>query len=563
MRRSHKWPGDDCLYLGHRPGSSQFLEHAQTLGITLPDTLPLLTLAMRGWLWPRLRIALPPAAISACWNSRCDPTGSADYDPAHAWAHQLLAQCSTSSPPVLPTDAPWKHWLESQLSEPGREVLNHAIDVDPTSCPAPTQHPLAPDLTIVPVIDFYADWQAYHLAELLDLAEFRVFLATADASELATRYREHVQQVAQGADNLTAKWAELGRVFEWITRFRTIWASHAQLLGDDFDQAMRRDTAAWAKKVGVDAAKVRTAIKDTLLDLWADWQERPPLDSHSLRQSLQRDIGLATQLLRNLTGEAIDPFDEDWFWPHEDRSNLASARLIDALPNEEWRAPITFAELASFRTRAFPTPYALSKAQLWNLLRAHWTTCAPLRRFCLAWVRLMRSRLRDAHRHPDATIEANDRIEQFNLVGLHTERVLRHVHARIAKPEPEIKPIVRGAVERAVRVVAKSHQNGAGRSLSDLLEDTKLHQPRAANDLPIDPYKVNTGSPAADAIVVAHLNALVARNYAAHHDYLDEDLVGPSHDDKKPHPGFTLLSSCLLVVVAAIHSLPVKQSGSA
>jgi len=30
-------------------------------------------------------------------------------------------------------------------------------------------------------------------------------------------------------------------------------------------------------------------------------------------------------------------------------------------------------------------------------------------------------------RHLDATSEANDRIEQFNLIALHTERVLRHV----------------------------------------------------------------------------------------------------------------------------------------
>ena len=63
--------------------------------------------------------------------------------------------------------------------------------------------------------------------------------------------------------------------------------------------------------------------------------------------------------------------------------------------------------------------------------------------------------------------------------------------------------------------------------------------------------------------VAAHLNALVARNYAAHHDYLDDDLVGGTRVATQPHPGAALMSSCLLVVIAALHSLPPPSSSSA
>jgi hypothetical protein len=559
MTANWKTDGADSLFLAYEPwtpNSSPFLEHAKELGIALPGGLTLETLAVRGWLCPRLRIALPPAAISACWNAQCDPTGSPDHELSHAWAHQLLAQCRKRAIELLPGDEPWKHWLESEQPGLGRSARAHVVDTgNGTAEPQPMLHPRQ-EKHVLPVVDFYADWQAYHLAELLDRAELREFVVTSEGDACVQACRRQAEGFDRRAQHVFERWKHVAPAFERLARFRMIWAAHARNI-DAFDQLIERDSQAWATAAGFDAATIHGDVRDVLLEIWADWKDRPPLGSNQLRRGLQRDIGLATYLLKNLTGQPPDPFHSDWFWFDTESPGHRPARLIDALPNEEWRALVAFTDNASHRTTTAPAPFTRSAEGLWQLLRSNWDTCAPLRRFCLAWTRLMRDRLHDSLRHADATIAANERIEQFNLVGLHTERVVRHV-AAIATPstgkQAGSNAVMRDAIKRSLAIAAPS-VSITDKQLMDWIEQhSSLHaMPDLTHSL-CPPSTFATGDVVADQLIAAHVHALVARNYAAHHDYFDDKMIGT--------PAAPLLAGCLLVVVAALHSVRQNQNAS-
>lgn len=546
----------DCRYLSAPESKDdyKFGSHLASLGIKLPPNLSIRIMVARGWLKPRLRVVLPvPALLS--WRNF--PTYEADYDdscPAgDTWA--LNAWCASATPwddLDRPIEKLWMHWLDDPGDDTGIRARENSIDpADPAAEPTPFVHPNG-DQTVLPWIDFFADWQAYQVAELVHLAEFAVDGVTDVVGGVEQYLRHHVARFDESAKDLGVRWEERGAFFDHVACYRTILAQVAKR--ESFHDDAQRGAQSWAAQRGVDAAAIRGGIRDVLLRLWQRWEDSAPVSSQRLMHRLQQDIQYATRLFTDLTKEQIDPFDP--FWCSQTRNRGPSADLIDALPYEEWTAQREFPLNALHYQRGFPAPFLLGPGQVSALIAKHWPDSAPLR-FCLAWVRLHEDMgNRDQDLPADMTIKANERIEQFNLIGLHTERLLRDVHARFGKDEPEINPIVRVAVGRAVRIVAKSHQNAAGRRVSELLEETKLHDRRPAEDLTISAAMVATGSDAADAVIAAHLNALIARNYAAHHDYLDDALIYPHRDETKPHAGAILLSSCLLVVIAALHSLP-------
>lgn len=546
----------DCRYLAAPQSAdlSQFGRELKKVEVKLPENLSLRTVAARGWLPPRLRVAIPVAALQSWPKFPSHPITAEEHcPPSDLWGLEVWTNATCTFPDRdTPPDKLWMHWLDDP--DDATTVLARRHALDPTRDPEPAAFTHVRDgREVRPWIDFFAHWQVYHAAELVRSAVVTLHGLTDQFRSWDTYLREHAQAFDQNAQQLAARWEKWGAFFDIVGCYRTIMGRCCRR--ESFARDVRAGARAFAAQRGIDAAEVKQGIRDVLLRLWQRWADAPPVAGPDLMLGLQYDIQCAVRLWSDLSGAPVDPFDPFWF--SKNRGRGESAELIDALPHEEWIARRDFTRQAVVYQRDFPGPFLLSEAQFADLLAQHWDACPPLRRFCLAWVRL-HDQLQplDADRLADQTIAANERIEQFNLIGLHTERLLRHVHTEIGRPEPDVKPIVRAALQRAVRRAAKSHLNAAGKRFSELLDETKLHQQRSADDLTIPSSAVGTGSTAADQLVAAHLNALILRNYAAHHDYLDDDLIYPSHDEAKPHAGATLLSSCLLVVAAALVGLP-------
>ncbi|MFO0450857.1 MAG: hypothetical protein ACK52I_19730, partial [Pseudomonadota bacterium] len=429
---------------------------------------------------------------------------------------------------------------------------------DPTRDPEPAAFTHVRDRREVrPWIDFFAHWQVYHAAELVRSAVVTLHGLTDQFRSWDTYLREHAQEFDQNARQLAARWEKWGAFFDIVGCYRTIMARCCRR--ESFAEDVRAGARAFATQRGIDAAEVKRGIRDVLLRLWQRWTDAPPVAGPNLMLSLQHDIQCAVRLWSELSGAPVDPFDPFWFSKNRGRGD--SAQLIDALPHEEWIARRDFPWQAVHYQREFPRPYVLSESQFADLLAQHWDACPPLRRFCLAWVRLHEQlQPRDADRLADQTIAANERIEQFNLIGLHTERLLRHVdgvrHPRSAHPGSEF--IVLAAMQAALDFGSVGAAVRHVRLVQLMKERTKLYSMPDSDGICCRPQHVASGDANADQLVAAHLNALILRNYGAHHDYLDDDLIYPSHDEAKPHAGATLLSRCFLVVVASLHSLPPR-----
>lgn len=555
-------PGDvSCRYLAapessHRTPLTPFATRLKEVGIKLPETLSLRIAAARGWLRPRLRVAIPIAALRSWRNFPEQPMDLDDDCPAEdIWGQKVWRDACQSDGRDTPIESRWMHWLDDGQDPRTVNARKHALDPVRDSEPAAFDHPHGGP-GVLPWIDFFADWQVYPTAELVRSAVFTLPGVTDEVRSVDTHLRERAREFDGNTQQLAKRWEKRGAFLDVVGGYRTILARCCR--SASFCRDVRASARSFAAQRGIDATEVKRGIRDVLLRIWQSWTDAPPTSDRRLMLHLQQDIVYAVRLWRDLSGESVDPFDP--FWHSTNREPEDSAMLVDAIPHEEWLARRDFVQQALHYQRYFPHPYQ-GEQQFAGLLAQHWDACPPLRRFCLAWVRLHdQLRSHDVGRYADQPIAANERIEQFNLAGLHTERVLRHVHTKLHKPEPEIKPIVRAAVERSVRSAAKTHLNAAGQRLSEMLEETKLHQQRSAVDLTIPSAEVGTGSTAADQLVAAHLNALILRNYAAHHDYLDDELIFPSRDEAEPHAGATLLSSCLLVVIAALHSLPPEST---
>ncbi|MBL8801854.1 MAG: hypothetical protein JNN27_07660 [Planctomycetes bacterium] len=550
-----------CRYLAvpasniHKP---QFVAHLESLGIKLPSTLPLEEIVGRGWIRPRYRIPIPSEALLAWINFPVNPREGADRCPEeHSWGLGVWGAATSLWPDRdRPVEKLWQHWLDDPDNDLGQVARANAIDPSVASATPPVLRHPRHQKDVRPWVDFFADWQVYHLAELLERARFTAFIGTGHGDHCAAQCRWHADHFEQSALDLNRWWEERSSVHGWISSYRTILANCMDR--ESFRHDARLGARAWAQQHGLDAEKIRLGLRDTLLTLWSRWHDRPPLGSSRLLLRLQEDIQFATEMLEDLTDKPVDPFDEFWF--SNDRERRQWAQLIDALPYEEWVARRDFPCRTAHYQKEFPETLRHGKGQLALLLAQHWPSCAPLRRFCLAWMRL-HGELSGRHRDlpAAATIKTNERIEQFNLIALHTERVLRfvddHMHTGRSK-QPRSNDVVVAAILRSVAVVAPSAVVSEQWVKDEVRERTALHAVPPASDAICTPSSVGTGDSNADSVIAAHLNALIARNYAAHHDYLDDALIYPNRDGTKPHAGALLLSSCLLVVIAALLSLP-------
>lgn len=550
----------NCRYLAAPQSNdlSQLGSELKKVGVKLPTNLSLRTVAARGWLRPRLRVAIPVAALQSWTTFPSHPTtGKEHCPPSDLWGLEVWTNATCTFPDRdTPTDKLWMHWLDDLDDATTVCARRHALD--PTRDPEPAAFTHVRDRREVrPWIDFFAHWQVYHAAELVRSAVVTLHGLTDQFRSWDTYLREHAQEFDQNARQLAARWEKWGAFFDIVGCYRTIMARCCRR--ESFAEDVRAGARAFATQRGIDAAEVKRGIRDVLLRLWQRWTDAPPVAGPNLMLSLQHDIQCAVRLWSELSGAPVDPFDPFWFSKNRGRGD--SAQLIDALPHEEWIARRDFPWQAVHYQREFPRPYVLSESQFADLLAQHWDACPPLRRFCLAWVRLHEQlQPRDADRLADQTIAANERIEQFNLIGLHTERLLRHVdgvrHPRSAHPGSEF--IVLAAMQAALDFAKVGAAVRHDRLVQLMKERTKLYSMPDSDGICCRPQHVASGDANADQLVAAHLNALILRNYGAHHDYLDDDLIYPSHDEAKPHAGATLLSSCLLVVVASLHSLPPR-----
>jgi len=479
-----------------------------------------------------LRVLLPRCVLEFWDNYPEFPAQGTDKCPAEeSWGLDLWAKALFQAPWGSDGTGWWLNLLDDTANPLNQKARGHAIDpIDDGLLPASFSHSRG-GCEIKPWIDFFAYWQAYQLAELLASATWRVYVTPGIEKRLAVD--QALDLVGARGRNIRKKWEARRPTFEWLSRFRTILGANVYRESGDFI-AIARDNA---HEQGLTPAQVTAEIRETLLVTWQEFDGiRSTLPgADKLRALLRQDIKYALYLLRILSGRPVDFLAPDWTYP--DRFQRQWAQLIDALPIDVELSRREFSHMALAYLDGYPRmagrQLSLDEKAIDDLLAKFWDSSRALRRFCLAFFRMHQELGGDAA--GEDVIHSNEVIEQLIITILNAEKLLVSVHRKRQpgqnRRQPGTRQVVRDQLQLLLREFKLSKdriQDRAMEKASVLLQEKSSLYDLDAHGLQfVVPTDIGSGSDDADYFAAAHVNFVITRNYAAHHDSLDEKFVEP------------------------------------
>lgn len=522
----------DCLYLWEIPGygsGGAFQSLVKELGVEGPEDPTLREIVEMGWLAPGHRVQLPESFVRFLYGEMGEDLIPTDDQ----WAFHLWNRCRSSFPETSralnsPLGGAWyRPPLEREGDGLVASVRAHMIPAEPGQ-PAPPLVSLANGEEVPAWMDFFAYWQVYALVEVLGCS--RLFAPIRNVPNARTRIEGALQRFDwfksysdSRINQVVAAWRQRAAVFEWVGRYRTllgVW------LGKNGDHAeMVSGAKALLSDLRLDPDGLKTGIRGTLLVLWNDiewragWEDLP----EAARERLRQDIYWAVQLLEQATGTRIDL--DDPFWNPPDRMSREWAALPDVLTYEWYEAKESFPRnalyyLETFNLTAAPGR-AFDEATLVTEIKRRWGGSVPFRRFALAFHRL--------HQHHGGAINSGFRIQLREetpidfllLCALFAEKLVNEAY--LAKTPGASLPGFNGLVLWFAGEVERSKGlAGIRAKVEQRMGETKLY------DLPqtrLNPFKAAPSASEEVMLEEAFVNFVKIRNYAAHHDALDFELI--------------------------------------
>jgi hypothetical protein len=487
-----------------------------------------------GWLKPILRIRIPDEFFLAWKNYPVfqfeNPEDFAEFE----WVLRLYG---ISNPQFRyggwGESKPPKDWYVHPLDDrrhPGiEEILRHQIDASAGQKEPPAlTHPSG--CTILPWIDLFAYWQAYHVAELLQaLPLSKPILNLPDAVDRIKWMADQHELLKKLSDAwisaIDSRWTKRAPVFEWLGRYRTAlgyWVGSG--LDADCIEAAGKQIATVAQ---LDRDRIQVEIRDCLLVLWEDfeWRYKDNPIPASVRELLRQDVLRAVEFLVAVSGVALDP--DDPFWEPRDRQPREWARLSEVLPFENQVARRSFWERAPFYlerlNEVLPEPDRLTKARIESITKASWLTSPAFQRFCLAFERLHQQFGEGTSSRRRLDLRTSTPVDYLLLCALFTEKLLLERYLKGRPPgtqAPDFNPLVRDVANRLAR-----HFSIPDLSARIPWKLAILHDLPAQKHNPFSTGRNLPRTSLAEALSAMFFDFLVTRNYAAHHDCIDDEIV--------------------------------------
>lgn len=516
-------------------GNGSFTRFLREIGVSLSGHTSLQEMVRLGWIEPRLRVELP-SRFYAGWTNHPLRNRTGTVDPADSWAAMTLDMdndfipAHLDTPPMLPPRW-WEHPLDDSTHPDITPVWAHA------STPAQLRHPPEPithpnGIRIQPWHDFFSYWQGYHLLDLLGAIKlFPPIENTPAARELLTETLSKLDDCQRFSDasieRAAKRWAALATAFDWLSRYRTLlgWWVHHGAAHEDLIASVQQ--LATEQKLTPD--RLRADIQDHLLVLWSnlgffhkDWPT-------SARELLREDIHRAFEFLALLTGEAIDQ--DDPFWNPPDPNPREWSRPHEVLPFETITARRALPRTSQHYLAAANELLlgdALTQKRVEQLLDLWWDQVPALRRFSLNVARLHRDYSADPGRHR-LMLDEPTPIDYLLLTTGATERVFLYMYLR-AQGGKAAAPRFNWLCLWASDVLTKYLGLAPIRpTLKPVLKQTRLHDLTEAEQ-PSNPFSSSKPQllpkkSLPDLLVAAFHDFAVMRNYAGHHDVLDDELL--------------------------------------
>ena len=283
-------------------------------------------------------------------------------------------------------------------------------------------------------------------------------------------------------------------------------------------------------ELGLTSDLLRAGIRDVLLVQWRQWNQ-PNGENSGIRKPIrahfQQDIQRAVEFLEEATGQEVDLDDPYW---GSSRRNMHWTPLADALPYESLGARREFPLYASMyleKLNSLLGERRFDETRLRRLVEIWWPQSVAFRRFCLAFHRL--------HGHLGTSkddkvgLRTETPVEFLILCTLHAEKILRddHMARTMVTKVPGVRVITMSCAEVVLRSFGIPEASSAVQELGNALKlRDQLHNlPENPRDPFVVPGYFALEGKLGQLILASFANFVILRNYVAHHDCLDDQLV--------------------------------------
>jgi hypothetical protein len=532
----------ECRYVPEHPENGSFTRLLARFEIALPREISVQDLIDWGWLVPALRVQIPASYLEG-WDRFPEIGIEREIRFEDNWINELWYRSFAHFPedPAAPWDAEWfVHLFDRETDPLGRQVRAHSLPVLSGSWrPEPVM--ILGGRKVQPWLDYFAEWQAIEVIDLVRAARLHApLLNTPTALQAAKNVVRHFGTLRKWADGniqlIQSRWNAARPVLDWVYQYRSLLGILAGRGGAR--ERILTGAQELAARLGIGPDDLRDGLRNRLLVLWKNLEpvNLPP----KAREQLRQDVYLATDFLFQVTGEKVNPYEA--YWDPPDRLPREWERLREVIPFELDEARHEFPRLATPYIARFhaldPASMRFDGAHLRRLTDHWWPKSYAFRRFCLAFLRLHRHYGGAVNRGRRIALTAETPTDFLLLAVLAVEKLLAERFLAGKGPTSLIsfKKLVlgrAGAVEQAWRLPGLSAEI-TGR----WKKETELH------DLTLSGR--NPFGPARDTSLLAYLadtflTFAKLRNYAAHHDALDDELI-------QTETGAIALEALLLVV---------------
>lgn len=552
-------PAGSTLLVAHEGKSGSFIKWLEELGLgEFLKRYPLAQLVEWGWVVPQYRVTFPKRFFESWENYPYTPWNPTEdlHDYSILWDSYWFIDDETE--PL---------WFLDPLFHAGNhagELLRQfTYSVDATLPPTPIDH--ARGISIAPYADYFYPWQGYALVDVIRWADnIEPIYSTPDVVERAhgvVRIAEWIcaDQSTSPKDILTApqRWDGLASLMTWLDHFRAFRDALVRKHDLDFEtrQSLKRNGAlSLAQHFSITPEILTEAIKGRLLVLAHEWMH---LNERQARQSiwtlrawphLQSTIQLAMSWLILLTGKTFEDYDVEWRRPF--MGHWGWAALDDVLPYDFVQHQKKFIQFAPIYLKSFNeagnNPRRFDETTLSELVRHFQRTNYPFAGFLAAFYELheqLNGRSFDKH---GLDFRETRPLDHYALLALRAEGCLRRELDSLGMLD-EIDPEKQGLF-RYIQKLAPT-RNISAEVIGSFCSHKRLTLLHTDRDDPIGRIQsISTKFSFVERqLVQAFLCCVLARNYFAHHDFLDHELT---HSEKSAF----MLRGILLSVLVLLDS---------
>ena len=493
------------------------------------ERYPLPQLIEWGWVVPQHRVIFPNEFFVAWQNF---PYLDSEVAPGFE-SYSLLWDSYWL---IDSTDEPL--WFLHPFFRPGDAVVQilaeHGETQVSAQIPAPFTHPNGRAIT--PYADYFFHWQGYALIDVIRSADcIAPLLNTPDVEQRAANMAREAEYAKQhdprGVLTTPKRWGGLSAPITWLSHYRafrdSLWHYENQ---HELGLSLRRAGAKQlADHLGVTVEMLSHAIKDQLLVLAQDWRwanDRYCVWTLRAWPYLQRDISIAMEWLCYLSGKHLDDFLDEWQYTHIGQEQWAELHVV--LPHEFFTDRQHFLRLAPHYLKSYnallPEVERLDGDILRDIVDRLRLTNYPFGSFLGAFRQLHE----ELSYRPDQKGGPDFRelrpLDYYSLLAIRAENSMRY----FMEKEGSLVNIDTGKQGLPAYIIYLAQQRGLPREAIDVFcQHLGLARLNSAPDDPIGPIMgltLNLG-PREDYWVRAFLCCMVARNYFAHHHYLDDQLL--------------------------------------